>query len=643
MQCPRDCHAPCSMRLRLCCMPRPGRSKKRRRKYTRRRDRFETGYEFELSPEVKKSILIISLTALGGISLLSIFGLAGFLGEYIKYGLTLLFGWGKILFPVFLIVLGFLLYSEDKKWVRGYTYLGLFFFILSSQSILHIFYRDNPEKIAELGKGGGYIGLFLVKILSSALGFWGALLIIICLLFVSVVLIFNSSLYGLIGPESLWGKITFPFRWLFRKAFGGENYNEDYEEEDEDYEYEIEDEDAEYEEEENKDKFLSRELKEEQETPPEAEKKNENNVRRSNLKINIPLDLLKKRLNKPSSGDIKNKSEVIKKTMENFGINVEMGEISVGPTVTQYTFKPAEGIKLSRITGLSNDLALALAARSVRIEAPIPGKSLVGIEVPNRAKAIIGLREILENRDFKRRTSNTTIALGKNVAGQVRTADLAKMPHLLVAGATKSGKSVCLHSVIVSLLYQNNPDDLKFIMVDPKRLELPAYNGIPYLLAPVITEVPKTINALKWCLNEMDRRFDVLAAAGKRNIESYNTAAQEKMPVIVFIIDELADLMVAAARDVEAAIIRLAQMARAVGIHLVLATQRPDANVITGLIKANIPVRIAFFVASATDSRIILDTQGAEKLLGEGDMLYSAPDVSKPKRLQSAYVDPASV
>lgn len=635
-------------------MPRPGRPRKRRRKYTRRKDRFETGYEFELSPEVKKSILIISFTAVGGISLLSLFGLAGFLGEYIKQILSLLFGWGKILFPVFLLVLGFMLYSEGKRWVRGYTYIGLFFFILSWQSLLHIFYQENPERMAELGKGGGYIGLFLAKVLVNIIGFWAALLVIICLLLVSVMLIFNSSLHGLVGPESLIGRLISPITWLFRKIFRreeGEYYDGEEGQEDEDFDYDLEDEDAEYEEEEARGRFSSHEVKEGAIAMSKLkEGEVSKGIPRSNLKIDLPLDLLSSKVNKPNSGDIKNRGEVIKRTMENFGIEVEMGEVSIGPTVAQYTFKPADGVKLSRITGLSNDLALALAARSVRIEAPIPGKSLVGVEVPNKAKARVGLREILESREFRQRDCNTMIALGKNVAGQVRMADLANMPHLLVAGATKSGKSVCLHSIIVSLLYQNNPDDLKFILVDPKRLELPAYNGIPYLLTPVITDVSKTINALKWCLNEMDRRFDVLAAAGKRNIESYNDSVQisarrgqEKMPVIVFVIDELADLMVAAARDVEGAIIRLAQMARAVGIHLVLATQRPDANIITGLIKANIPIRIAFFVASAMDSRIILDTQGAEKLLGDGDMLFSAPDISKPKRLQGAYVDEKEV
>ena len=381
-------------------------------------------------------------------------------------------------------------------------------------------------------------------------------------------------------------------------------------------------------------------MEDDTEEKPIKKEESETGWKPSHVKIDLPLDLLSGKIGKPTSGDIKTNAMVIQRTLENFGIPVEMNEVSVGPTVTQYTFKPAEGIKLAKITTLSNDLALALAAHPIRIEAPIPGKSLVGVEVPNQSKAVVGLREILESSDFKARKSNLTIALGKDVSGKGWSYDLPKMPHLLVAGATNSGKSVCLNSIIISLLYQNNPDDLRFIMVDPKRVELTVYGGIPHLLTPVITDVPKTVNALKWCLNEMDRRFELLSKHYKRNILSYNEKAKpdEKMPYIVFIIDELADLMVAAGRDIEGSVIRLAQMARAVGIHLILATQRPSVDVITGFIKANMPARIAFSVASGVDSKTILDTLGAEKLLGQGDMLFVTAEISKPKRLQGAYV-----
>jgi len=356
------------------------------------------------------------------------------------------------------------------------------------------------------------------------------------------------------------------------------------------------------------------------------------------IKIDLPIELLNNKFSKAVGGDIEANAEKIKKTLEKFGIGVEMGETKVGPTVTQYTFRPAEGVKLSRITTLNNDLSLSLAAHPIRIEAPIPGKSLVGVEVPNKAKAIVGLREILDDDNFKKRKNNLMISLGKDVAGTVWLYDLTKMPHLLVAGATNSGKSVCLNAIIISLLYQNNPDDVRFIMVDPKRVELPTYNGIPHLLTPVITDVNKTINALKWCLNEMDRRYDLLNKSGKRNIQSYNAVTKEKLPYIIFIIDELADFMMTSGKEMEAAIIRLAQMSRAIGIHLILATQRPSVDVITGLIKANIPTRIAFSVASLVDSKTILDSSGAEKLLGQGDMLFSAAEFSKPKRIQGAYL-----
>ncbi len=360
-------------------------------------------------------------------------------------------------------------------------------------------------------------------------------------------------------------------------------------------------------------------------------------------RIEIPFELLEKRDMKPTSGDIVHNREVIRRTLETFGIPVEMSEVAVGPPVTQFALKPSDGIKLARITGLHNDLALALAAHPIRIEAPIPGKSLVGIEVPNQSVATVGLREMLESKEFRDRKTMLSFVLGKDVAGKPWVGDLARMPHLLVAGATGSGKSVMLNIIIMSYLYALGPDDVKFIMVDPKRVELQIYNGIPHLLTPVITKVPETVNSLKWALREMDRRYDLLAKHGVRDLLSYNAKVQERIPYLVILIDELADLMATSASDVEGPIVRLAQMSRAVGIHLVLATQRPSVDVITGLIKANIPGRIAFAVASATDSRTILDQQGAEKLLGRGDMLYSTAELSVPKRLQGAFVSETEI
>jgi S-DNA-T family DNA segregation ATPase FtsK/SpoIIIE len=350
------------------------------------------------------------------------------------------------------------------------------------------------------------------------------------------------------------------------------------------------------------------------------------------------IDLLFSSKGKPTSGDIKSNAKIIEETFRNFGIDVEMGEIRIGPTVTQFSLKPAKGVKLTRITALQNDLSLALAAHPLRIEAPIPGQALVGIEVPNQKVAMVSLRELLESSEFKQRSHSMMVPLGKDVSGKVWLADLPKMPHLLIAGATGSGKTVGINTLILSLLFQNTPDTLRFIMVDPKRVELTLYNGIPHLLTPVITDAAKTVNALKWTISEMERRFDTLAAAGKRDIASYNKTSSDPLPYLVFVIDELADLMAIASKEVEAGIIRIAQMARAVGIHLVVATQRPSVEVITGLMKANIPGRMAFSVASLIDSRTILDCPGAEKLLGRGDMLLLTADLAKPKRIQGAFV-----
>lgn len=384
-----------------------------------------------------------------------------------------------------------------------------------------------------------------------------------------------------------------------------------------------------------------------------------------------PLNLLEKDKGKPETGDIKANANIIKRTLQNFGIQVEMDEISIGPSVTRYSLKPAEGVKLSRIVALNNDLSLALAAHPIRIEAPIPGKSLVGIEVPNTAKTTVGLGTLLSSADFQESEKPLLMSLGKDITGRAHFNNLAKAPHMLIAGATGSGKSVTIHALITSLLYRNSPENMKFIMIDPKRVELTLYNKIPHLLTPVITDPKKAILALKWAAKEMSRRYDLLEKSATRDIESYHknilSPALEKykasvagiededekppvpadmpeiMPYIVVVIDELADIMQTYPRELEAAIVRLAQMSRAIGIHLVISTQRPSVNVITGLIKANVPTRVALQVASQIDSRTILDQAGAEKLLGAGDMLYLGGEMSKPVRLQSAYISEGEV
>ncbi len=351
------------------------------------------------------------------------------------------------------------------------------------------------------------------------------------------------------------------------------------------------------------------------------------------------IDLLDQKQDKADAGDVEGNARAIKETFGNFNIDVEMEGANVGPRVTQYTLKPPTGVKLTKITALENNLALDLAAHSIRMEAPIPGKKAVGIEVPNVKSATVRLSSMLQAQEWREAKGPLGFAIGRDIAGKAVVAELDRMPHLLVAGQTGSGKSVMINTILTSLLYRNSPSDLKLILVDPKQVELKPYDDIPHLLSPVITEPEKCISALKWAVAEMERRYKALADAGKRNIAEYNTVKKEEgMPYIVIVIDELADLMMMAARDVEALIVRIAQKARAVGIHLVLATQRPSVDVITGLIKANVPARIAFTTASQVDSRTIIDQIGAEKLLGQGDMLLLTADMPKPKRVQGALI-----
>jgi S-DNA-T family DNA segregation ATPase FtsK/SpoIIIE len=351
------------------------------------------------------------------------------------------------------------------------------------------------------------------------------------------------------------------------------------------------------------------------------------------------VNLLDAKQDKADAGNVEGNARTIRETFQNFNIDVEMEGANIGPRVTQYTLKPPTGVKLTKITALENNLALDLAATNIRMEAPIPGKRAVGIEVPNVKAAIVRLSAILNSREWQEASTPLTFAIGKDIAGKPVMADLAKMPHLLVAGQTGSGKSVMINDILTSMLYRNSPSDLKLILVDPKTVELTPYNDIPHLLTPVITEPEKCISALKWAVAEMERRYRTLAEVKKRNINEYNALKPEEgMPYIVIVIDELADLMMMAARDVEALIVRIAQKARAVGIHLILATQRPSVDVITGLIKANVPARIAFTTASQIDSRTIIDQMGAEKLLGQGDLLFLTSDMPKPKRVQAAFI-----
>jgi S-DNA-T family DNA segregation ATPase FtsK/SpoIIIE len=353
-----------------------------------------------------------------------------------------------------------------------------------------------------------------------------------------------------------------------------------------------------------------------------------------------PLNLLNDKQDKADAGNVTGNAETIKDTFENFNIDVEVEGANVGPRVTQYTIKPPNGVKLTKLTALEDNLKLDLAAHSIRMEAPIPGKRAVGVEVPNVKAATVTLHGLLSSPEWRDLKGQLGFVIGKDIAGNPIVGDLEKMPHLLIAGQTGSGKSVMINTLLTSLLYRNSPSDLKLILVDPKQVEMAPYADIPHLLAPVINEPEKCISALKWAVAEMERRLKAFAEVGKRNIGEYNAIKKEEgMPYIVVVIDELADLMMMAARDVEALIVRLAQKARASGIHLVIATQRPSVDVITGLIKANVPARIAFTVVSQVDSRTIIDQAGAEKLLGRGDLLFSIPEFPKPKRVQGSLID----
>jgi len=663
---------------------------KNSRKIKKRRHKFNF-FGIELGDTVKKDVFGVFLFAFAAISILSFVGLAGNVGDRISRVLKFLFGFGFILFPVFLFILGLKVIKSESASASKTSLFGLIIMMFSLLSMLHIFHA--PEEIfsiAAAGRGGGVLGAVPAWILINFMGQWGFFVIAVSSLLVSVLIVFNIKLTDLadkvnpaklkqmIDPEGRKkeeseeyikgsnikvnivgqsgkgegdkgeeekGIISFISKKIAKKISKSEEYPT----------FSIKSVGHENNEtvllktnDEPKQELLKGGV-EEKAMDRESELENHSaQTRKVDWKM-PSLDFLDRLDKSPTSGNIKANSNIIKRTLSHFGIAVEMSEVNVGPTVTQYTLKPAEGIKLSRVTSLQNDLAMALAARSLRIEAPIPGKSRVGIEIPNRSVAMVGLRNILDSDEFRDRNSNLSIILGRDVSGKPVLADLATMPHLMIAGSTGSGKTVCINTIITGLLFQTSPEMLKFIMIDPKRVELTSYNDIPHLLTPVITDPDKAINALKWSISEMENRYELLSHLGSRNIKSYNKTVKAKykqrdiLPYLIIIIDELADLMATHSREMEAAVVRLAQMARAVGIHLILSTQRPSVEVITGLIKANITTRIAFQVASQIDSRTIIDMSGAEKLLGNGDMLYLSSDSNKPIRIQGVFVSEEEV
>lgn len=585
-----------------------------------------------LSPEAKRQIAAVVLAVLAVLLLFACVNFGGALVTGMFEVLRMGVGVAAYILPVIFGVLAWMLFVPDKYEVRGLTYVGYVGLVASLAGLLHVGIDPSVAQLqAQDGNGGGYVGYGIAQVMSPVLNVAASSIVLVAAIVIFLILATNvnlKSLFEAIGamftregsegdkaeaPELATLKVNdnsgapaitaLPMRGelnvggIKRPAAPAESAPKE---------------------------ALTANADEEW-TPPS-------------------LDLLQTTGSKADAGDVKANAATIQQTLESFGINVQMAEVNVGPTVTQYTFTPPAGVKLNKITGLDTNLALSLAAHPIRIEAPIPGKSAVGVEIPNKAIAMVRLRGVLEAPEWKSQKEPLTFALGRDVSGIPMFTDLAKMPHVLIAGATGSGKSGMINSLLTSLLYRNSPSDVKLILVDPKRVELGLYNDIPHLLTPVIVEPEKCISALKWAVAEMERRYKLLAEVGNRNIIEYNKAHKgEAMPYIVIIIDEMADLMVLAAADVESLIVRLAQMARAVGIHLVLATQRPSVDVITGIIKANIPARLAFSVASQVDSRTILDQMGAEKLLGKGDMLFMSPEFMKPRRIQGAWVDEKEV
>jgi DNA segregation ATPase FtsK/SpoIIIE, S-DNA-T family len=591
---------------------------KRRSKKSKKR-----AARFEISEGLKQSILAIVFVAAAALFLFSFFGLAGSVGIFLNDILSDLFGLTRWFFAIALLVAGWGTIFPDRGILRPLHIVGVILFFISVNGILNLLLTDpGIVDVTTLSGAGGYIGLVISSVLVGVMGAWGSGVVALALFAVSLLLLFNTSFDHMVS-----------LRGLFSREDDGEEYEDEWEED------AIDEDEEEYEDEEDAEEEVGVTPAPRFAASNDSEKVSESVMTsRRRRRMEIPMDLLDQKSSDAKPGDIDKSSEIISRTFDQFGIDVEVREVRVGPSVTQYALKPAEGVKLARIVALQNDLALALAAHPIRIEAPIPGRSLVGIEVPNQSIGSVTLRELLESKEFKHRKSSLSAPLGKDVSGKTQMVLVDKAPHMLVAGATGSGKSVCLNVIIASLLYQNGPDDLKIIMVDPKRVELGIYAGMPHLLVPPIVKVEEAINALKWAVREMERRLDHLAKAGVRDIDSYNKKNKERMPKIVIVIDELADLMSQNKRDVEAVIVRIAQMARAAGIHLVLATQRPSVDVITGTIKANIPTRLAFSVASQVDSKTIIDMAGAEKLLGRGDMLMSTPSLSKPHRVQGAYI-----
>ncbi len=586
---------------------------RKRKRQTRKKKEPEK--KLQLSAGATREIIAIFLIMIAVFLVIAMLGIAGQLGVWILAACKFIIGQAVYVLPVALLLSAYLLFRTDEEENRGYKYnnfLGtVTFFIFLSTILTFALAPTNPE-IAQIGNYGGIVGYALYAVMSPILNKPVAIFILTMLLLISLVIAANASL-----------------REVFNKLFHKERSEDDNTEQVKEGKFHI-----------NTKLPIKGTIG--------AGDKEENSDQKSAEPIMYsidkdwkypPINLLEATSTQPDPGDAKANAKIIANTFDDFGFEVKMDGVDVGPTVAQYTLKPPTGVNLSKIAALDRNLALALEATQIRIEAPIPGKSLVGIEVPNKKGAIVRVKDIFQSDQYESNKSKLTFVLGRDVAGDIITYDLNKAPHLLVAGATGTGKSVMINALLLSLLYRNSPSELKLILVDPKHVEMTLYQDIPHLLTPVITESDKTVSALKWAVAEMERRLKLLSEYGKRDIGEYNQLKDvDRMPYIVIVIDELFDLMMQAGKDVESLIQRLSQMARAVGIHMVLATQRPSVNVITGTIKANVPTRIALTTASNVDSRTIIDVGGAEKLLGKGDMLFSSSEFIKPKRVQGVLV-----
>lgn len=637
----------------------------------------------QLKEELKYEIFGITLVALGVLCIVSLLSpSSGLVSEFVERVLKSIAGEGRYFFPLLLALAGVRLVRKRSRTKVSERMYGAMLLFLVALSFLHLIIPlEDSFKAGVAGDGGGVLGALFSYIFRKSFGIVGTYIILITAGLVALLLLTNLSLAAM--AKGFASRVQEAFKKGLR-GIAGFLFTEVEEEKENDSrtpviidhgeeQFTILETPTAVKEQAEKERghavLSSTSKKKGENSPARAEDSRTDTVKEGEEPITLfnkdfqpdvssyqlpPLTMLSRPhrvKNIRLSKDINENIRILEETLESFGVKAKVTQVSRGPAITRYEIQPPAGVKVSRIVSLADDIALSMAAPDVRIEAPIPGKAAVGIEVPNKEISMVHLRDLLEAQEFAQSGSKLTMALGKDIAGNPIVADLAKMPHLLIAGATGSGKSVCLNTLIASILFKATPDEIKLLMIDPKMVELATYNGIPHLVSPVVTDPKKAATSLRWAVKEMEHRYELFAAAGVRDITRYNKIFKTRdsgcsglpLPLIVVIIDELADLMMVAPADVEDAVCRLAQMARAAGIHLVVATQRPSVDVITGLIKANIPSRVSFAVSSQIDSRTILDMAGAEKLLGKGDMLFFPVGASKPVRVQGAYLSDREV